>query len=78
MLKTTTFWTNAKILSKTTGNSHFLTLEAKLVFFQLKQDFIKAPIHYNFYSKCYIQIKIDASDYAIGNILSQLILKYSH
>lgn len=71
MLKTTFFSASAKALLKATGNSNFLTLEAKLVFLQLKHAFTKAPILYYFDSKRYIRIEINAFGYVIGSILSQ-------
>ena len=51
----------------------FLTLEAKLAFTELRQAFVKAPILHNFDSERYIRIETDASGYAIGGVLSQLI-----
>ena len=53
-------------------NFSFLTPKAKLVFFWLRQAFIKAPIFYHFDQKRHIQVETDASGYAIGGILSQL------
>ena len=57
--------------------SSFLNSEAKLVFLRLGQAFIEAPILYHFDPERYIQIKTDASDYAIGGILSQVTSKSS-
>ena len=50
----------------------FLTPEAKLAFIRLRQAFTKAPILRHFNLEYYIQIKTNASGYAIGGILSQL------
>ena len=70
MLKTTSSPANDEISLKTTGNSIFLILEAKLAFLQLRETFIKASILYHFDLKRYIWIKIDVSDYIIGCIFS--------
>ena len=48
----------------------FFTLKARLAFTQLRQAFIKAPIFYHFDSKSHIRIETDATDNAIGNVLS--------
>ena len=53
----------------------FFIPKARLMFIQLKQAFIKAAIFYHFDPKCHIWIEIDASGYAIGGILSQLVSK---
>ena len=50
----------------------FFTPKARLVFTQLRQTFIKAPILYYFDLECHIRIKTDASGYAIGGVSSQL------
>ena len=50
----------------------FLTPEAMLGFFRLRQAFTKALIFHHFDSKRYNRIETDASGYAIGGILSQL------
>ena len=63
--------------SKKTVKSDFLTLRAKLAFIQLRQAFFKALIFYHFNSKRHIQIETDVSSYAIGEVLSQLILDNS-
>ena len=52
----------------------YLTPNAKLAFTQLRQAFTKAPISQHFDPKYYIRIETDASDYAIGTVLNQLIL----
>ena len=48
----------------------FLTPETRLLFTQLRQAFVEAPIFYHFDPKSHIQIETDALDYAIGGILS--------
>ena len=48
----------------------FLTLDARQAFTQLTQAFTKAPILRHFDPEHYIQIKTDASGYAIGGVLS--------
>lgn len=50
----------------------FLTLEAKKAFIHLQKAFTKGLILHYFEPKCYIRIKINSSDYTIGEILSQL------
>ena len=50
----------------------FLTPEAKLIFTQLRQAFTEAPILRHFDPEYHIRIETDASDYAIGGVLSQL------
>ena len=52
--------------------SNYLTLDAKKPFDQLRQAFTKAPILQHFDLEQYIQVKTDASGYAIGGVLSQL------
>ena len=60
----------------TTGKPTFLTLDARKAFNQLRQAFTKAPILRHFDLECYIRIETDASDYAIGRVLSQLIFDH--
>ena len=60
--------------SKKTVGSDFLTPGAKLAFFKLRQVFVKALILYHFDLERHIWIKMDASSYAIGGVLSQLTL----
>ena len=72
MLKTTSSPANVKTLLKAIGNPIFMTLEAKLAFSQLREAFTKTSILHYFDLERYIWIKIDALDYAIGGILSQL------
>ena len=55
---------------KATEESTFLTPGAKKVFNHLRQAFVKAPIFLHFDSKYHIQIKTNASGYAIGRVLS--------
>ncbi len=50
----------------------FLTVDARRAFTELKQAFVEAPILNHFDPKHHIWIMTDASDYAIGGILSQL------
>ena len=50
----------------------FLTPEARLVFTQLRQVFVKTPILLHFDPESHIRIETDASGYAIGGVLSQL------
>ena len=50
--------------------STFLTSDATEVFNQLRQAFTKAPILQHFDLECHIRIEANASDYAIGGILS--------
>ena len=62
----------AKNISSRTG---FLTPKASLAFIQLKKVFIKALILQHFNTKCYIQIKTNASSYAIGEVINQQTTK---
>ena len=57
-----------------TGEPNFLTPDAKKAFNHLRLAFIEAPIFQYFDLKSHIWIKIDASSYAIGEVLSQLNL----
>ena len=57
---------------KDADNSSFLTPEAKLAFSRIRQAFTEAPILHHYDPERYIQIKTDASGYAINSILSQL------
>ena len=76
----------SKKLSKT-GNSpnfgatepgpSFLTPEARSTFNRLRLAFTEAPILWHFDPECHIQIKNDASGYAIGGVLSQLASRTS-
>ena len=56
-----------KNLNKATS---YLTPNARQAFTQLKQAFTKALILEHFDLECHIQIEIDASGYAIGDVLS--------
>ena len=56
-----------------TGKSNFLMPEARKAFNRLRQVFTCTPIFWDFHPECHIQIKTNASGYAIGGILSQLI-----
>ena len=62
---------------KTVRSSEFLTPGAKQAFTELRQAFLKAPILHHFDPERHIQIETDASGYAIGGVLSQLILEDS-
>lgn len=57
---------SARTKLKTADNYIFLTHEAKPAFLQLKQTFTKAFILHCFDLKPYIQIKTEASSYAIS------------
>ena len=67
-----------KKLLLTSKNSNraigYLTPKARLAFTQLKKTFTKAPILRHFNSEYHIQIKTDASSYAINGVFSQLTL----
>ena len=52
--------------------SGFLISRARIVFIELRQAFIKAPILHHFDSKRHIRVETDASGYAIDGVLSQL------
>ncbi len=62
----------AKNLSSQSGL--FLIFEARKDFTELRQVFVESPILNQFNLKHYVQIETDASSYAIGRILSQLVL----
>ena len=51
----------------------FLIPNAKIAFNHLRLAFTKAPILWHFDPKWYIWIKINASSYAIGDVLTQLV-----
>ena len=73
MLKKLTYsksWTKSGN-SNNSEESKFLTSKAKEILNRLRQVFTKAPILWHFNSECYIQIETNASDYAIGGVLSQ-------
>ena len=52
----------------------FLTPDARTAFNRLRLAFTEAPILWHFDPECYIWIETDALGYAIGGVLSQLIL----
>ena len=52
--------------------SNYLTADAKSNFDQLRQAFTEAPILQYFDPEWYIWVETDASEYAIGGVLSQL------
>ena len=58
--------------SKKMVGTDFLTPGAKLMFTKVRQAFLKALILYHFDPEHHIRIETDASDYAIGRVLSQL------
>ena len=58
------------------GELIFLILYVKEAFNQLRQAFTKALILWHFDPEYHIQIKTDASGYAIWKILSQLIFHH--
>ena len=60
--------------SKKMIGSNFFTPRAKLAFTKLRQAFVKALILHYFDPKYHIWIEMDALGYAIGGVLSQLIL----
>ena len=62
------------IFKNLNGAIRYLTPNAKQAFTQLRQVFTKAPIFQHSDSECHIRIETDASDYAIGGVLSQLTL----
>ena len=55
-----------------TRKPNFLIPDTKEAFNHLRLAFIKAPILQHFDLESHIQIKTDASGYAIGGVLSQL------
>ena len=55
------------------GATSYLTPDVKQAFIQLRQAFNKALIFRHFDQKFHIRIKTNASSYAIGEVLSQLI-----
>ena len=63
---------NSSKSKKTVGLSDFLTFGARLMFTELRQAFLKAPILHHFDPERHIQIETDVSGYAIGGVLSQL------
>lgn len=66
MLKKISSYANIKVA----GNYNFLTPKAELAFLRLREAFIEALIVHSFDLKRYIEIKIDRSSYAIGDITS--------
>ena len=59
---------------RATGESNFLTPDAKKAFNHLRLAFIKAPILRHFDLESHIRIETNTSGYAIGGVLSQLNL----
>lgn len=76
MLKTSTNQLQSRIPNnnRATNEPKFLNSKVRETFDHLKQAFIKASILHHFDLKRHIWIKINASGYAIGGILSQLAL----
>ena len=58
--------------SKKTVKSDFLIPKARLMFIELRQAFIKAPIFHHFDPEYHIQIKTNVLGYSINRVLSQL------
>ncbi len=58
--------------AKANSGTDFLTLEAKEAFIHLRKAFTEAPILRHFDPERHIRIEIDASEYAIGGVLSQM------
>ena len=65
---------NTKNSVKAARKSNYLTLYVKKAFNHLQHTFTQAPILQHFDSKRHIRIETEASSYAIGKVLSQLIL----
>ena len=63
---------NSTNFDATEDRPKFLTPDARTAFNRLRLAFIEAPILRHFDPECHIQIETDASDYAIGRVLSQL------
>ena len=68
LLKNSIYILNIRAIRKPT----FSTWNCKKTFNHLQFAFIKAPIYQYFETKIHIQIKNDASKYAIDRVLSQL------
>ena len=64
---------NSTNFDATKDGPKFLTPDARTTFNCLRLAFTKAPILRHFDPKCHIWIETDASGYAIGGVLSQLI-----
>ena len=62
----------SSFIKKMSSRSGFFTFEANLTFTKLRKMLTIALIIYHFDPKRHVQIKTDASGYAIGRILSQL------
>ena len=63
-----------KFRTEKAGTAFFIP-EARLAFIQLRQVFVEVLILHHFDLESYIQIKTDASGYAISGVLSQLSSK---
>ena len=64
---------NSTNFDATKDGPKFLTPDARTTFNCLRLAFTKAPILRHFDPKCHIWIETDASGYAIGGVLSQLV-----
>ena len=58
---------------KNLSKSDFFILGARLAFTELRQAFVKTPILHHFDLERHIRIETNASGYAIGGVLNQLI-----
>ena len=70
--KDETFKRSSLISKNSNGAMGYLTFDAKRAFTQLGQAFTEALILQHFDPEYYIRIETNASDYAIGGVLSQL------
>ena len=64
----------SKIIDANVKATRFLTFKTRVIFTQLRQAFTKALILWYFDPEYHIRIETDASIYAIGEVLSRLIL----
>ena len=64
--------------TKANSKTDFLTPKAKKIFIPLWKAFKEAPILRHFDPKRHIRIENNVSGYAIGEVLSQMILDYSN
>lgn len=60
----------AKLKNYINNKTRFLTFKVRIIFIQLKQIFIKAPILQYFNLKYYIWIETNASSYTINRVLN--------
>ncbi len=59
-------------LARANSTTDFLTPEAKKAFIHLRKTFTETPILRHFDSEYHIRIETNASEYAIGGVLSQM------